>query len=195
MKSTFLTTLMITILTIGSYAQNADLKEQTRWSVEVDPATFVFKGYGIHLRMTPAGSDHLLLGLGAYAMDMPRQMVNLNEKNRNMGWEVRIDQAVGLFAEYHLQEVNSKWFVGAQLGMQQFKLEQEDLAGQQKFSNLLLMSYAGYTLRPFGNNLYIKPWAGLGYTSKVSGNNTLNAREYDIAPLIMFATLHIGYTF
>ena len=42
---------------------------------------------------------------------------------------------------------------------------------------------------------YIKPWAGIGYTSKIAGTNQLEGKEYNIAPITMFATLHVGYTF
>jgi hypothetical protein len=43
--------------------------------------------------------------------------------------------------------------------------------------------------------MYIKPWMGLGYTTKVSGDNSIDGKEYDIAPLVPFLTLHVGYTF
>ena len=57
------------------------------------------------------------------------------------------------------------------------------------------MTYGGYTWQPFDFSFYIKPWAGIGYTSKISGTNNLGNSEYDIAPIMMFATLHLGYTF
>jgi len=43
--------------------------------------------------------------------------------------------------------------------------------------------------------LYVKPWIGIGYTSKVSGDNTLGSYEYEISPLANFVTVHLGYTF
>ena len=57
------------------------------------------------------------------------------------------------------------------------------------------MAYGGYTWQPFKNGLYIKPWAGIGHASQLSGNNNLEGMKYDNAAIAMFATFHLGYTF
>ncbi len=187
--------ITVMVLTMFISHQSFSQNDQNKFSIEIDPATFAFKGYSVHLRLQPKKSDHLLIGLGTYAMDMPDALVNFNKKNKNMGWDLRLNQGYGFFAEHHFSEVNKKLFVGAQVSLQEYKIEKEDLAGSEKFTNGIAMAYVGYTIQPFQNNLYIKPWAGIGYTSKISGNNTLASSEYDIAPITMFATLHIGYTF
>ena len=166
-----------------------------QFSVEIDPATFAFKGYSLHLRMQPVGNDHLLLGVGTYAMDMPDVMVNLNEMNKEEGWEVRLNKGYSFFTEHHFSEVNRKWFIGGQAGIQQFKIKNDQVTGNSTFTNALLMGYFGYTLRPFSLPLYIKPWAGVGYTHQLSGSSRLEQEHYDVAPMTMFATLHVGYSF
>jgi hypothetical protein len=190
-------TTIILILGINQHlsAQEVSTNEKTKFSIEIDPATFAFNGYGIHFRLQPKGCEHLLVGFGTYAMDLPDLLVNFNNKNKDEGWNVRINQGYSLFAEHHFTEVNRNWFVGTQIGIQEFKIENSNITGSEKFTNILTMGYFGYTIKPFKNNLYIKPWAGIGYTSKISGKNTLETLVYDIAPLTMFATLHIGYTF
>ena len=40
-----------------------------------------------------------------------------------------------------------------------------------------------------------KPWAGIGYTGNISGENKVGDKEYNIAPVVMFMTFHLGYTF
>lgn len=185
---------MITTLSVSS--QNTDLQhKKTRFSLEIDPATFAFKGYSAHLRIQPKMSNHYLFGLGVYAMDMPSFFVDLNDKNKDKGWEVRINQGYGLFGEYHFAQVNHKWFVGSQISLQEYKIEQAGLNKDSKYQNFLLMGYGGYTLQPFTLPIYFKAWGGLGYTSKVSGDNILGEQEYEISPISMFATLHMGYTF
>ncbi len=177
------------------YSKGQDSESGLRFGVEVDPATFVFKGYSLHLRIQAKNSDNLLLGVGTYAMNMPDALINRNEQNRDKGWQVRINQAYGLFAEHHFTEVNRKLFAGVQLGIQQFKLSKEAQTGNVKHLNMLAMAYFGYTFRPFQGNFYVKPWAGVGYTSMLDGKNELAQEEYQIAPLTMFVTLHVGYTF
>jgi hypothetical protein len=174
---------------------NAQSNNGTRWSVEVDPATYVFNGYAMHLRLQPAQSKHFNLGVGIYAMDFPDPFVDINPNNQDMGWEVRLATGLGLFGEYHFGEVNRGWFVGEQIAWQQYRLGLEGQNGSSHFANLLLMTYGGYSWQPFDFPLYLKPWAGIGYTAKVSGENILGDEIYDIAPVTLFATLHIGYQF
>lgn len=191
----------ILLSTIGLFhgrviAQNSEKpNDNAKLSVEIDPATFIFNGYSLHLRFKPKSSEHLLLGAGIYAMDMPSVFVNINEKNRDMGWDVRLNRGIGIFGEYHFTEVNNKFFIGTQIGTQEYRIENENSEGSETFTNSLFMGYGGYKFNPFKFPLYIKVWGGLGYTSEISGNHVLEDREYDIAPIAFFATVHIGYTF
>lgn len=179
-----------------SLAQSQDQTVgKTKFSIEIDPATFAFNGYSAHLRIQPKASDHLLYGVGIYAMDMPSFFVDMNNKNADKGWQVRINSAVGIFGEHHFSEVNKGFFVGSQISAQQFLIKNENLSGEEKFTNGLIMGYGGYTLQPFKFPLYLKAWGGVGYTSKISGENVLGEQEYDISPVSVFATLHVGYTF
>ncbi|MEL6537533.1 MAG: hypothetical protein AAFQ98_19080, partial [Bacteroidota bacterium] len=111
------------------------------------------------------------------------------------GWQVRLNQGYGLFGEYHFSTVNQGGFLGAQVGLQQHKISHAEVSGEATFTNLLAMGYFGYTIKPFRNNLYLKPWAGVGYTSRIAGSPQIGDFQYHIAPMTMFATLHIGYTF
>ncbi len=177
----------------AQYEQNSN--RTTRFSIEIDPATFVFQGYSAHLRYQPPKSDHILIGVGVYSMDIPSELVDFNNNNKDKGWEVQLKQGYGLFGEYYFSEVNNKWFVGGQVGLQEYEIEKESVKGEEQFSNILLMTYLGYAWHPFNFNLYLKPWAGIGYSTKVSGNNEIGNEEYDISPITVFATFHVGYTF
>ena len=120
------------------------------------PGTFFFEGYGVHLRWQPKECGHMLFGIGGYAMNMPDAIVDMNEKNKDQGWEVRLNQGVSLFGEYHFSEVNQKAFVGVQAGVQEYKLENEGITGSEKVSNALLMGYGGYTFPLFKSSFYAK---------------------------------------
>ena len=127
---------------------------------------------------------------------MPDFIVNMNSDNKDKGWNVRINDAYSLFAEYYFEEANKRWFVGLQAGVQNFKNTNDSiLNAESKYSNLLIMPSIGYNWQPFNFPFYIKPWLGLGYTAKISGSNSINNLTYKISPLTPFVTLHIGYTF
>lgn len=196
---TLVTTLLFLTLgmqhMIGQNISKDSNPKKMKLSIEIDPATFFMKGYGIHLRLQPKNCNHLLYGVGIYGLDLPDVLVDFNEKNKNKGWNVRIQQGFSLFGEHHFKDVNKAWFVGMQAGIQKFKLTNDHSPKETSYSNILTMAYAGYTFNPFNNGLYLKPWFGLGYTSKISGDHILDNDTYNIAPITYFATLHIGYTF
>lgn len=192
------TTTLLLFLILGFQQIIGQTTKQTttaKFSLEIDPATFFMKGYGLHIRMQPKNCTHALFGIGAYALDLPEALVDFNDKNKGEDWNIRIQNGFSLFGEHHFTEVNEKWYIGGQLGIQTFKIEKDQIKGSNTFTNTLTMGYVGYTFKPFDNGLYVKPWLGIGYTTKLSGENELEDNTYDIAPITYFATLHIGYTF
>ena len=184
--------LMITT-SISGFAQEKEVGK-TKFSIEIDPSTFAFNGYGVHLRIQPKNSEKLIIGAGTYAMDFPSVLVNLNAENKDKGWNVRLNQGYGIFGEYHFSEVNKKWFIGAQLAAQQYELQKDLYDGNAKYSTILFMGLGGYTLQPFEFPLYFKFWGGVGYLNKISGENYIDNAEYNISPALMFGAVHIGYT-
>ena len=183
---------LISTTSTNLIAQEKSRENKTTFSIETDPSTFLFKGYAFHIRIKPKNNKHLVIGAGSYALDMPNFLVNLNADNKDKGWNVRINSAVSLFGEYYFKEANNKWFVGMQVGVQNFKNTNDNIANtENKYRNLLLMPSLGYNWHPFKNGLYVKPWLGLGYTTKIAGNNS----TYKLSPFTSFLTLHIGYTF
>lgn len=171
------------------YAQD----QKTKLSLETDPSTFILEGYSAHIRIQPANCERWLFGVGTYRLEIPDPLIDLNPDNRNEGWNVKIKDAYGLFAEYYFREANTKWFVGEQFSVQNYRVANKGAAAS--FSNLLALTYIGYAWRPFDIPLYIKPWAGLGYTWKVKGSTDVGETSYDVAPLFPFVTFHVGYTF
>ncbi|MBY0482317.1 MAG: hypothetical protein K2Q21_13235 [Chitinophagaceae bacterium] len=190
------TIIAILFCAITTQAQDNRSVGKTSFSIETDPSTFVFKGYAFHIRIKPKNSRHLVIGAGTYALDLPDVMVDINKDNKSKGWNVRINSAYSLFGEQYFGKANEKWFVGLQTGIQTYRIINDNIVGKQsKYSNLLLMPSVGYNWHPFKFPLYIKPWAGVGYISKISGSNSIDNFLYNISPFTPFLTLHIGYTF
>lgn len=193
-----LTSIALLLLAIHStlLAQNTNKTNSTTYSIETDPSTFVLKGYAIHFRIKPKNSKHVVIGAGAYGLNLPNVMVDLNKNNREKGWDVRINSAFSFFGEYYFKKPNSKWFVGLQIGVQNYRITNKNIANKEStYSNILVMPSIGYTWQPFKFPLYMKPWLGIGYTSKIFGTNSIDNLTYEISPLVPFVTLHIGYTF
>lgn len=187
---------LVLLITLGNFTLKAQEKNGTTFSIETDPSTFAFKGYAFHVRIKPKNSQHVVLGAGTYGLNMPTFLVNMKKENKDKGWNVNIKNAVSLFGEYYFKEANQKWFLGLQAGIQTFKISNSNLPNQTaQYSNLLLMPSIGYNWHPLKNNLYIKPWLGMGYTTKISGDNNIQNLKYAISPKSNFLTVHLGYTF
>jgi len=172
----------------------ADASETT-YAIEIDPLTFALDGYSLHARVSPKNLPHWRFGAGIYSMEFPDVFVDMNSDNKNKGWQVELDQGIGLFTEYYLRNNREGWFVGAQLAQQEFSIQNDQTGSQQQqFKNLLLMPYTGYRW-PLNNELYVQGWFGVGYTEKSSGNTQLGENNYDIDPLVPFGAIHVGYEF
>lgn len=175
-----------TILAVGSLALSTSAMELL---VETDPATFALHGAAAHLRVRSEAMPGWTVGAGAYLLDFPALMVDLNEANKGEAWDVRIAPGIGLFVDHSLGQSGLQW--GMQLGMQRFEASNAGQAKGDGFWNLLVMPRLGWEWHPMGNGFYLFPWAGLGWTRTIAGSSG----AYDVAPLVPFATLHAGWQF
>ena len=168
----------------------------SRLSVEVDPLAFLYKGYSLHIRYQPMFSELFVIGLGTYGLDLPEAIVDFNDRNRDLGWDVRIRSAYLLYGEFYAKRANNGWFIGEQVGFQSFKVSIDgESGGSTNFNNFLAMTYVGYAWRPYKGSFYVKPWVGLGITEKIDGINRVGPMKYHVAPLFPYFTVHAGYTF
>lgn len=168
----------------------------SRLSVELDPAVFLLKGYSVHLRYQPMFSERFLIGVGAYAMDVPQYLLNLNATNRDKGWQVRIRGAYLLYGEFYPRRANYGWFIGEQVGFQRFAVRNRTEGPTLiKFNNVLMTTYIGYSWHPYKGSFYVKPWIGVGYTSTVDGTSEVGSLTYEVAPWVPSMALHLGFTF
>jgi len=186
MKRHMITTALVLLSTLSLHA------EQTEFAVEIDPATYAFEGYSVHLKMTPAQLPQLQLGIGVYAMDFPDIFVDMHSKNKDKGWDVRLDRGIGFFADYYFDDSQEGWFAGAQLARQRYEI---GLHGEQSsYDVTLIMAHGGYRYN-INDHWYLKAWGGVGYAKKTSGSNVVAGEVYDVPDVVPFGALHVGYRF
>lgn len=186
--------LLLIFILLFSFKMNAQSK--SKFFIETDPSTFVFEGYAAHIRINPSALDHIVLGIGTYSMKFPGLIINLDSKNKDLGWNVKLKQGYGIFGDYYFDKAGSGLFVGGQLALQEFKINNSNIAAQEEtYTTILIMPRVGYQWYPFDNGFYIMPWMGIGYETKISGINIVGNKPYDISPILPFTTFHIGYRF
>jgi len=122
-------------------------------------------------------------------------LVGLDPANRGEGWHSRISLAGSAFVDRYFRDDARGLFVGAQVGVQRYRVTRDGAAGAVKFTALLLMPRIGYTWQPFDGGFYVMPWLGLGTAPRLNGELTLAGQRYDVFPLVAFATLHVGWRF
>ncbi|HXC16683.1 MAG TPA: hypothetical protein VNV60_04505 [Holophagaceae bacterium] len=189
--------LAATFLALPLTAQDgASADTGSRLSMEIDPATFAFGGYSAHLRFQPSPGSKWVLGIGTYAMDFPKGLVDLDSKNRGKGWDVRLQSGIGVFVDRYLHEPGEGAFLGLQVASQRYQLRNSRLGtGSAEYTMGLAMARAGYLWKPTKTGLYVMPWVGLGWTQKASGEPGLGGESYHLSKVIPFATLHVGWAF
>ena len=182
----FLSSIILTQLISAQASASVD--------IEIDPATYAFKGDSLHVKYTPDNAPQWRGGLGTYSMEMPDLLIDLNEKNKNQNWDVEIKRAYGLFAEYYFDPSQQGWFVGGQISQQKFQIEKPSI-NSIEFTKSLFMMNLGYKWKINNSAFYLLPWAGVGYTKTIDNKNERVASGFDVNPVAAFMTVHLGYEF
>lgn len=167
----------------------------TRLFLETDPTTFPFRGFAAHLRVRPSVLARWSFGAGAYALSLPKVLVELDPTNRDKGWSSRITIGTALFVDRYLRDDGEGPFVGVELGVQRFRVTRDAMPGEAGFTNLLVMPRLGYFWRPLDAGFYVLPWIGVGVTARVAGDVRVGDDTYNVFPIIAFATIHVGWQF
>ena len=190
---------LLSFLTTPGWAQKAEnprLLDAPHILAEIDPATFALGGYSAHARIELGQGSKWVIGAGVYALDLPKAMVDFDSKNRDKGWDVRLKFGAGVFADRFLSEDHVGPFVGVQAATQQYRLRNSRAgSGEAQYTSMLLMPRFGYLWKPGSSELYIMPWAGVGYANKVSGEAHLAGVDYHLSKVMVFATVHVGWRF
>jgi len=179
------TTLLLSLLT--TLTLSAD-----KTSIEIDPATYAFSGYSVHLKHSFDELPKIQFGLGIYAMDFPDILVDIDSSNKDKGWDVRLDRGIGLFADVYSNESQNGWFYGGQIAEQKYELSH--LSQTESYNIILLMAHGGYKY-DVNEKLYLKFWGGVGYAHQYSGETNVAGVKYDVPRVVPFGAMHVGYNF
>lgn len=174
--------------------QFISLPAAAKVDIEIDPATYAFKGDSLHIKFTSDNAPQWRWGIGTYSLVMPELLVDVNSKNKDKNWTVEIERAYGLFAEYYFDPSQKGWFIGGQISEQTFQID-NPTTHQTEFSNGLLMLNLGYKWSIKNSSFYLLPWAGMGYTKTIDNKDGRVASGFDVDPVTAFMSVHLGYEF
>lgn len=210
LKSLALALLLLVKFNSNAQTLNSDsIKQKSTLSYEIDPIVpFALHAIGGHLVWKPKTSKHFVFLLALIVKGtMPNAILNLDAKNKNLGWHYKINQGMGIETEYYYKEANKGWFSGIQLFTQEINITNDNVPDVKKHrtNTGTAVITTGYKWYPFKKkkHFYLKPWAGIGYAGIISGafskeiipNTIVGSYEYHIQKFTPFATVHFGYTF
>lgn len=174
---------------------------------EIDPLPYLLGGAGGHFGWTPKNNKHFAFGIGFIAgPELPDALHNMSAKNKDQGWQLKVNQGAALWTHYYFQSPHKGWFTGLQLITQELELSNKHFPNQKDRTNTLMLAIStGYVWYPIRDvNLYLRPWAGFGFQKtikttfepeKVTPEMRIGDREYDLPAILPFATFHVGYNF
>jgi hypothetical protein len=160
--------------------------------VETDPSTFVLAGYAAHVRVAPPDSGWVV-GAGLYGLTLPTPVVELDHRNRDMGWQLDLRTGYGLFADHHFAGAPRGWFVGGQLALQRWQLGQRASDAIAAYDTVLAMVRAGTLWHPFASGFFVMPWLGVGASVRVAGSTSIAGATYEPLPVLVFGAVHVGW--
>jgi len=208
MKSKFMILFFAVVLFVSYSAHTQNINNENHiFMAEVDPIPYLLGGVGGHFGWIPKKSEHFAFGIGFISgPEFPDAIINMDSKNKNQGWHLKINQGMGLWTQYYFKEKNQGWFAGLQLFTQEMELSNDDFPGETNRTNVLMIALqVGYVWYPLKKaRLYIRPWAGFGYQDivkgtlepgKVTPDMVIGNKEYNLNKFMPFATFHIGYVF
>jgi hypothetical protein len=207
--------LLLILTLIISSIQDLQAQESTTTSIqkstlslEIDPVVpIVLHGFSGHLMWKPKKSNHLVYGIAIIVGgELPTFIINLNPKNKDLGWNYKINQGLGLELEYYYKQANTSWFSGLQLFTQEINLTNDNVPSVDEHRTNIGMAVitTGYKWYPFKKAaFYIKPWVGLGFSGVINGafspdvipDTDVGPYTYHISSLTPYAAIHLGYTF
>lgn len=203
-----LTLLVITIQNAKAQETSTNSIQKSTFSIEIDPfVPIVLHGFSGHFMWKPKKSNHFVYGLALIiGGELPDFVINLNSKNKDLGWNYKINQGLGIEMEYYYKNANIAWFSGVQLITQEINLTNDNVPSVEEHRTNIGMAVitTGYKWYPFKkNHFYFKPWAGIGFSGVLNGafssdvisNTDVGSYTYDIQTVTPYAAIHIGYAF
>lgn len=190
-----------------SIQKEENFHKKHQFLVEVDPIPYALGGFVGHFGWSPKTIESFTFGLSVIGgLEFPDAYINIEKENRDKGWNLKVNQGIGVWAHYYFKRKNKGWFTGLQLFTQEFKLTNDNYPGEVNRTNTVSTAFQiGYLWYPFKKGgLYFRPWGGFGFQNAIGasfepGEVTKDMRigedTYKLTRFMPFATLHIGYRF
>jgi hypothetical protein len=195
MKSKLIVFLAALLIVINFNARAQENTQNRLFSVEINPLAFAFGGWSIGGTYHPNKLNRWVFNTAAYRFKMPKTFVEQIPGNENKGFELRINSAFSLGADYYPWKNNRSGFAfGISAVYANFEVTNKHESGEANYSSLYLVPRTSYTWFVF-RGLYVMPWVGVEFHQKISGNTQVGSQVFKPMTTQFSPNISIGYAF
>jgi len=175
------------ILSFGQDDSTSTVKKDRPWRIEVEPTSYIAKGWSILGSYGVTPDRNLHVGLYSIASTMPSGM------NRSMFWNVEEEDEIRLTFEIaasvrykipYFTKTESNPYVGLFLGWETFRHTNGISGYETHLSNFFLTPQIGYEIYVFRQMLYLNPSVRVVYEFGRTSDYSNPSDATDLGPEI-----------
>lgn len=160
-KLIFFTLFACSFTTILQAQEDEEVKDRN-FRIEVEPASFIYRGVAASVMYALTEDNNFSLGLFGASLDIPdftrpNMFNNVGDSDTS---KARLGFQIALMARYKIP-VFKKWesnpYIGFIGGWEYFDIEQPATTGKVRLSTFVLTPYLGYEFYYFKQMLYVNP--------------------------------------
>jgi len=161
--------------------------------IEADALAYPLGGYSAAVRVTHDNGVSYALGTGRYTL--PTFLVKGQSSYEEARWRATSEAIQVLRVGYRFLGPRQDGFgVDAIVLNQLWHLEAERLGADAHFKTIGVGVSGGYYFH-IGGHFYLYPTAAVTYDAVYSGTAAVDGHEYDVPPLGLNGSIHVGWEF
>jgi len=168
---------------------------EDRVSIGTDSITWVVDGYSVIASYENDRQPKLRYHAEVFGIRVPDAYLDDYEPNTGEGWQRSIDWAVMLTVDHHPFERLPGLHWGAGFNVQQSTLSREGMTPTTTFETFEPIVRLGYQWFPFGEGLFISPYAAVGIPLHLSEPDPIGGETFEEGWLLPVASLQLGWRF
>jgi hypothetical protein len=175
--------------------QAQEKKPSRTYSLEANPLAYAFGGWSVSGAYNPGKLPAWVFNAGVYAFELPEAFVDQLPGNEGEGWNVNINRAFTLGADYYpWQKDRSGLAFGLSAVLAEFKITNENESGTATYNSLYFVPRASYTWY-FFKRFYVMPWLGVEIHNPLDGQPTVGSAKFEPIQFQFSPNIILGYSF
>jgi len=189
-KPTFFLALFALVLSDSVSARAAN-----NISIGTDSITWAVEGYSLIASYENDRQPKLRYHAEVFGIRVPDAYLDGYEPNTGEGWQRSIDWAAMLTVDHHPFRGLPGLHWGAGFNVQQSTLNRAGMSPTTTFETFEPIVRIGYQWFPFGEGLFVSPYAAVGIPLHLSEPDPIGGETFEEGWLLPVASIQLGWRF